>query len=75
MLTRLPRHLDGTLKVKMYYGQKRETTAMILADADIILTTYHTLAADFAAKKGPIHEIAWYRIVLDEGRQNMSLYL
>ena len=53
----------------MYYGQKRETAAVILADADIILTTYHTLAADFAAKRSPIHEIAWYRIVLDEGRQ------
>jgi SWI/SNF-related matrix-associated actin-dependent regulator of chromatin subfamily A3 len=59
----------------MYYGQKRETAVVILADADIILTTYHTLAADFAAKRSPIHEIAWYRIVLDEGRQTChSIY-
>src|SRR5271163_2121566 len=69
MLTQLPRHLDGTLKVTTYHGKKRETEPAILANADIVLTTYHTLAADFAAKRSPIHEIAWYRIVLDEGRQ------
>jgi SWI/SNF-related matrix-associated actin-dependent regulator of chromatin subfamily A3 len=40
-----------------------------IEDSDIVLTTYHTLAADFTAKKSPLHEIGWFRVVLDEGRQ------
>jgi len=62
------RHLDGTLVTIKYHGPKRETKVALIKDSDIVLTTYHTLAADFAAKKGPIHAIAWYRVVLDEGR-------
>ena len=38
----------------------------VLANSDIVLTTYHTLAAEFSAKKSPIHNITWFRIVLDE---------
>jgi SWI/SNF-related matrix-associated actin-dependent regulator of chromatin subfamily A3 len=38
----------------------------VLANSDIVLTTYHTLAAEFSAKKSPIHNIMWFRIVLDE---------
>jgi SWI/SNF-related matrix-associated actin-dependent regulator of chromatin subfamily A3 len=38
----------------------------VLANSDIVLTTYHTLTAEFSAKKSPIHNITWFRIVLDE---------
>lgn len=65
-LAEIEKHLDGTFAVKKYHGQKREERLEFLTNSDIVLTTYHTLAADFAAKKSPIHNIAWFRIVLDE---------
>jgi SWI/SNF-related matrix-associated actin-dependent regulator of chromatin subfamily A3 len=65
-LAEIEKHLDGTFAVTKYHGQRREERLAVLADSDVVLTTYHTLAADFAAKKSPVHNIAWFRIVLDE---------
>lgn len=52
-----------------YHGQHRKIQLANMKDYDIVITTYHTLASDFMAKKSPLHRIAWFRIVLDEGRQ------
>jgi SWI/SNF-related matrix-associated actin-dependent regulator of chromatin subfamily A3 len=38
-----------------------------LHDADIVISTYHTLASDFSNSKNSLEEIEWYRLVLDEG--------
>ena len=64
----IEKHLVDTIKVTKYHGQKRETQIPVLADSDVVLTTYHTLAADFAAKRSPNHDIGWFRVVLDEGK-------
>ena len=45
----------------------------MLEDVDIVLTTYHTLVADFREKPIPLHEVDWFRVVLDEGKENHSL--
>lgn len=37
-------------------------------EADIVITTYHTLASDLTGTKGVLRDIEWYRLVLDEGR-------
>ena len=63
------RHLNETLKTVKYHGQKRETQLAVIEDSDIVITTYHTLAADFAAKASRLNEIVWFRVVLDEGRE------
>jgi SWI/SNF-related matrix-associated actin-dependent regulator of chromatin subfamily A3 len=73
LLTHTARHLDGTLKLKKYHGHRREVRIAKLADSDIVLTTYHTIAADVAFNKNTLHQIGWYRLVLDEGR-NRSLH-
>ena len=66
--------MDGTLKTTIHHGPKRGTQAACIADSDIVLTTYYTLAADFTARRSPIHEIAWFRAVLDEGKQTSDLH-
>jgi SWI/SNF-related matrix-associated actin-dependent regulator of chromatin subfamily A3 len=64
------RHLTGTLQVTKYHGQRRETRIDTIRDADIVLTTHHTLAADRSSNKHPLGKIGWFRIVLDEGEQS-----
>jgi len=50
-----------------YHGQKRKTLVSSIEEVDIVLTTYHTLVADFGEKPSHLHEIDWFRVVLDEG--------
>ena len=65
-LTCKSRHLDGTLNTLRYHGPKRKL--LPLEDADLVLTTYHTIVSDFDNKSSPLHKMHWYRLVLDEGK-------
>lgn len=43
-----------------------------MEDSDVVITTYNTLAKEFSDRQGPtksslLHDIEWYRVVLDEG--------
>lgn len=71
-------HTTESIKTIKYHGQSRETDVTKLRDADIIITTYHTLASDFATGKNPLNQFEWYRLVLDEAhiirRQSTTLY-
>lgn len=55
------------LKTIKYHGQNRYSTPGSLAEADIVVTTYHTLASDFTGNRKLLRELEWYRLVLDEG--------
>jgi SWI/SNF-related matrix-associated actin-dependent regulator of chromatin subfamily A3 len=61
IFTNLTRHFGSAtlsaLTTIKYHGLGRERSSAVLCSADIVITTYHTLAA----------EIEWYRLVLDEG--------
>jgi SNF2 domain-containing protein len=59
--------LDGSLKWVRYHGRKRRDTLQEIEDADIVLTTYNTLMAEFESKNSPLHKLVWFRLVLDEG--------
>ncbi|KAM7217733.1 P-loop containing nucleoside triphosphate hydrolase protein, partial [Rhypophila decipiens] len=64
--TEIAKHVkDNTLRTCRFHGRNRPTSADHLRNFDIVLTTYSTLAAD-AKNRGVMHEVDWYRIVLDE---------
>lgn len=68
------RHLEEGLKVIIYHGRGREVDPMVLADSDIVLSTYHTIAAEATDSESALFRIKWFRITLDEGtRQQQSV--
>lgn len=64
--------LRGTLKVHIYHGTGRYKDVNKLAEYDLVITTYGSVASEFIArskkKEGnyPLEEINWFRVVLDE---------
>ncbi|KAI4736750.1 hypothetical protein E4T50_12745 [Aureobasidium sp. EXF-12298] len=63
-------HLDkAKVRYYMYHGSKREQDLDILAQYDIVVTSYSTAASEFTSSSknySALAEIAWFRIVLDE---------
>ncbi|KAH4127100.1 hypothetical protein HBI81_064400 [Parastagonospora nodorum] len=66
----LDKHFDRqtlqALRTIKYHGPNRDRSVATLRDADIIITTYHALAAELASSTTLISDIDWYRLVLDE---------
>lgn len=54
--------------VHRYHGLGKRVSLPDLLRMDIVLTTYATVAAEFCRGKSTLNRIAWYRLVLDEGR-------
>jgi SWI/SNF-related matrix-associated actin-dependent regulator of chromatin subfamily A3 len=62
------KHLGNAVSCLKYHGHGRERDLDKISQADIVLTTYKTLAADAASStKNTLHKINWFRVVLDEG--------
>ncbi|KAE8449590.1 hypothetical protein EG329_007920 [Mollisiaceae sp. DMI_Dod_QoI] len=72
----LESHCDGSLNIYVYHGRTRAVDLSVLANYDMVLTTYHTIAAE--AVGSPLNNINWFRIVLDEAhivrRMGTKLY-
>jgi SWI/SNF-related matrix-associated actin-dependent regulator of chromatin subfamily A3 len=67
------RHLDGSMNYIVYHGIKRKSLKDEIQTADIVFTTYNTLVREFQQKRtqkqsSVLHEMDFYRIVLDEGK-------
>ncbi|KAN0090617.1 SNF2 family N-terminal domain containing protein [Hyaloscypha variabilis] len=60
------RHIYGGLRVCEYHGRGRETRVDAIANADVVLSTYHTVAGESSKTTSPLFKIHWFRIVLDE---------
>ncbi|XP_024023789.1 DNA repair protein RAD5A [Morus notabilis] len=60
----------GTLSLYVHYGQSRPKDAKILAQSDIVITTYGVLASEFSTENaednGGLYSVRWFRVVLDE---------
>jgi len=69
------RHVSpGALKWHKYHGYGKRISRDALSKNDIVLTTYATVAAAFSRDRSIIHEIEWYRILLDEGMYHHGLH-
>lgn len=61
------RHIFGGMRVCEYHGRGRETNVKSIANAEIVLSTYYTVAGESTKATSPLFKINWFRIVLDEG--------
>ncbi|KAK2808657.1 hypothetical protein FQN50_004521 [Emmonsiellopsis sp. PD_5] len=65
-LEEIKKHLGETLNPVKYHGKGRTKHLANIKESDIVLTTYHTITEDFKRNSSPLHDITWFRIVLDE---------
>ncbi|KAI9644158.1 hypothetical protein NHQ30_007511 [Ciborinia camelliae] len=63
----IAKHCRGYVNINIYHGRGRETNREVLADADIVLSTYDTVSAESSDSESPVYGIEWFRLVLDEG--------
>ncbi|KAK9072647.1 hypothetical protein SSX86_009082 [Deinandra increscens subsp. villosa] len=60
----------GSLSIYVHYGQSRPKDAKILAQSDVVLTTYGVVASEYssenAEERGGLFSVRWFRVVLDE---------
>ena len=50
----------------VYHGYGTGINLDILAEQDIVFTTYETIASDIK-QSHKLQEISWFRVILDEG--------
>ena len=73
----LRQHSVRPLRIYCYYGGQRVTDPRVIAQYDVVLTTYGVLASDtsgqrFKRRQGApsvFHCVEWWRVVIDEGHQ------
>ncbi|KAK8037229.1 hypothetical protein PG991_000575 [Apiospora marii] len=62
----IERHIKpGTLRLCIFHGSGRAKTPEDMVDNDVVLTTYHTLVADWKSHR-LLQKPMWFRVVLDE---------
>ncbi|KAK2994228.1 hypothetical protein RJ640_001597, partial [Escallonia rubra] len=58
----------GSVSVCVHYGRVRSNDLKVIAEPDIVLTTYGVLTAAYKTdgECSIFHKVDWYRVVLDE---------
>lgn len=56
------------LRVYLYHGTKRCMNANVLADLDVVITTYNIVASEHSNETSPLRSINWFRVILDEAQ-------
>lgn len=61
----------GLLKIYKYHGIGKEIDINSMVGYDVVVSTYATIASDVTKRQSPLQQITWFRIVLDEGTDNI----
>ncbi|KAI3461336.1 hypothetical protein Pfo_017999 [Paulownia fortunei] len=60
----------GALSLYVHYGQSRSKDVKVLAQSNVVLTTYGVLASEVSTENaddnGGLFSVRWFRVVLDE---------
>lgn len=59
------------IRVFSYHGPNRQRLASVWQDFDVVLTNYGTVRSEHSSA-GPIFDISWARVILDEGRVSVG---
>jgi hypothetical protein len=62
--------VPGGMKILRHHGKERVTDICEIEAVNIVLTTYHTISADWTKKSSGsnvMFSVRWKRIILDEG--------
>ncbi|CAO3595034.1 unnamed protein product [Absidia cylindrospora] len=75
----IEKHTKNDMKVSVFHGTKRETSAAALSKCDIVITTYSVVENAFRSQergrkkegeliksRSVLHKVQWHRIILDE---------
>lgn len=69
---------SGELNWIVHHGRNRLKDATQLERLDLVVTTYHTLVADWRKQRGtvthPLFTTHWHRVILDEGPSKLSMF-
>ncbi|WRX32263.1 SNF2 [Theobroma cacao] len=61
----------GSLSLYVHYGQSRPKDAKLLAQNDVVITTYGVLASEFSAENsednGGLYSVWWFRLLIVAG--------
>ncbi len=69
------RHISpGILNVHVFHGVGTAINHGALKEKDLVLTTYETTSLDHI-KGGPLRDMSWFRVVLDEGIECYASYI
>jgi SWI/SNF-related matrix-associated actin-dependent regulator of chromatin subfamily A3 len=55
------------LRLLKHHGNTKATTVEQLLDCDVVLSTYATLATELRGDDALPYQVAWFRVILDEG--------
>jgi SWI/SNF-related matrix-associated actin-dependent regulator of chromatin subfamily A3 len=59
----------GQLSYFVYHGKNRSWDSARLCNNDIVITTFSIVAQEWKSKHDPLHDINFYRVVLDEAHE------
>jgi SWI/SNF-related matrix-associated actin-dependent regulator of chromatin subfamily A3 len=62
-------HLQSSFQCLIYHGADRDRNSKKIAQNDLVVTTYATLAAEHGNSKNGLFGVSWDRVILDEAHQ------